>query len=462
MIRLAVLLALVVVLSAAGIDLGNLFDYAGQAVPNYIQRDNTPSDNPINNLQATVGRVLFYDQALSLNNTVSCATCHQQAMAFGDSARQSIGFDGGLTSRHSMRLVNVRFSENARMFWNQRANNLEEQATQPIQDHGEMGFSGTLGQPGIDSLLRRMASLPRYQRLWPEAFGTDIITEEHLQRAIAQFVRSIQSFDSRFDEGLAQVGAVTDDFPNFTNQENLGKSLFLRTPRGANCASCHRPPEFDIEPFSHNNGITTNLLNPTEQDLTNTRTPTLRDLAAPDGTPNGPFMHDGSLPTLLSVIEHYDDIEANIGIDRRLVDSEGNGQELNLSDQQKNALVAFLRTLTGQRMYTEEAYADPFEADGSLVIDEVSSIAEVTDNLRLSLSPNPIRFGESLTSAQLNVPLGVYQVHIVTLSGKHVTSFQAAGPRIALPDLVLTPGTYLVRAEDSQTGRWGATQLLVQ
>ena len=105
---------------AATLDLANLFHYADQPVPLYIMRDNTPEDNLITDEAATLGRVLFYDTQLSVDNTISCGSCHQQQFAFSDTAVASIGVNG-TTARHSMRLVNARFSNEVRFFWNERA-----------------------------------------------------------------------------------------------------------------------------------------------------------------------------------------------------------------------------------------------------------------------------------------------------------------------------------------------------
>ena len=145
------------------------YNYAQQEIPDYVNRDNTPVDNPITDAGATLGRVLFYDTQLSANNTVSCASCHQQSAAFSDHAIQSQGLEGGLTGRHSMRLVNARFSQEMRFFWDERASTLEEQTTQPVQDHVEMGFSGEDGQPGIDVLLDRVNELEYYDALVEDA-----------------------------------------------------------------------------------------------------------------------------------------------------------------------------------------------------------------------------------------------------------------------------------------------------
>lgn len=350
------------------VDLTSLANYANQPVPDYINKDNTPPGNAITDEGATLGRVLFYDKRLSRNDTVACASCHQQARAFGDAAVASTGVSG-TTGRHSMRLINARFGTSPRFFWDERAASAEAQATQPVRDHVEMGFSGTIGDPAFADLVTKLSAIPEYRVLFALTFGTAGVDETRIQRALAQFVRSIQSFDSKFDAGRVAAGAANVPFPNYTAQENNGKQLFL-TPAnvgGAGCAGCHRPPEFDIDPNSLNNGVTAAIGGGT--DLTNTRSPTLRDLVAADGTPHGGFMHDSGFTTLAQVLNHYNAIPAdNTNLDPRLRRPGGNLQNLGLSPQQRNDIAAFLRTLTGSAVYTDPKWSDPFTPDGKLTL----------------------------------------------------------------------------------------------
>ena len=307
------------------IDLTALANYANQEAPDYITRDGTPGMNPITDLGATLGRVLFYDKRLSRNDSISCASCHQQEHAFSDIADASVGVSG-TTGRHSMRLVNNRYSQDPRRFWDERARSLEAQSTLPIQDHVEMGFSGTNGDPDFSDLVTKLSEIEAYRVLFVGVYGDPTITENRIQRALAQFIRSIQSFDSRYDEGRAQVTADNVPFPNFTPDENAGKALYLAPAgggggpgraRGANCAACHRPPEFDIVPNSGNNGVIGTLSGGT--DFTVTRSPSLRDMVGPSGESHGGFMHDASLATLEDVVDHYDSINGvNNGLDNRL------------------------------------------------------------------------------------------------------------------------------------------------
>lgn len=211
------------------IDLLNLENYANQETPGYITRDNTPAGNPITDLGATLGRVLFYDKRLSRNDTISCASCHHQEHAFSDVADASAGVNGS-TGRHSMRLINNRYSQDRRRFWDERANSVEAQSTQPIQDHIEMGFSGADGDPDFSDLVSKLSAIEEYQVMFVGVFGDPTITETRIQRALAQFIRSIQSFDSKYDEGRSQVDNDNVNFPNFTADENAGKALFLNPP----------------------------------------------------------------------------------------------------------------------------------------------------------------------------------------------------------------------------------------
>lgn len=349
----------------------SLLSYANQNVPSYILKDNTRT-NPISDEKATLGRVLFYDKNLSIDNTIACASCHKQAFAFGDTAVASKGVQGGLTLRHSMRLVNARFSEEAKFFWDERAASLEIQTTTPIQDHAEMGFSGQNGRPNLSALLTKLSTLDYYQELFELAYGSPEVTEQRIQESLANFIRSMQSFDSKYDIGRAQVPNDGAPFPNFTAQENLGKQLFLSPPTfdltsnriagGLGCQGCHRAPEFDIDPNSRNNGIIRRLSNTGGADLGVTRAPSLRDMVNPAGELNGPLMHTGGFNTLQNAIGHYNTIDVvagNTNLDPRL-SPRGSGQNLNITPTEREALVAFLKTLTGREIYTHEKWSNPF------------------------------------------------------------------------------------------------------
>jgi cytochrome c peroxidase len=352
------------------INFDSLSNYANQTKPTYITLDNTGT-NSITNAKATLGRVLFYDKNLSINNTVSCGSCHKQAFAFSDTALVSSGVLGGLTARHSMRLINARFANEEKFFWNERAASLEIQTTMPIQDHAEMGFSGVQGRPGLDSLLKKIAGIKYYKEIFKTVYGDTIVTENRLQESLAQFVRSIQSFDSKYDAGRGLVNNDGAPFPNFTATENAGKNLFSTPPvfdgsanrisGGAGCASCHRAPEFDIDPNSRNNGIV-GIIGSTAIETIDTRAPSLRDLVKADGSLNTRMMHTGQFTTLEGVIGHYNNIPniaANNNLDNKLrVDGVGN--KLNLTTTEIAQLVAFIKTLGGANVYVDKKWSNPF------------------------------------------------------------------------------------------------------
>ena len=352
------------------IDLDNLMDYAGQTVPTYITKDNTTLGNSITNKGATLGRVLFYDKNLSFNNSTSCSSCHQQANSFGDVAVASIGANG-TTARHSMRLVNTRFASEFKFFWDERASSLEIQSTMPIKNHDEMGYSGLNGDASFSDLITKLSSIGYYKELFKFVYGTEEITEGKIQSALAQFVKSIQSFDSKYDAGRSQVTSDSATFPNFTNEENEGKNLFLtntvfdntgnRISGGLGCAQCHKVPEFDISIISHNNGVI-GTINGNGIDLTITRAPTLRNLVKPNGNLNGPMMHTGGFTTLEQVLGHYGNIivaPGNTNLDQKL-NPTGAGQQLHLTTTEINSVVAFIKTLSGSEVYSDIKWSNPF------------------------------------------------------------------------------------------------------
>lgn len=351
------------------INLNSLYNYANQAVPSYITKFNGTT-NPITDKGATLGRVLFYDKKLSSNNTVACASCHQQQFAFSDQAIASTGVNG-TTGRHSMRLINARFANESKFFWDERAASLEVQTTMPIKDHAEMGFSGANGDQDFNALITKLSAIGYYKELFKFVYGSEEITETKIQLALAQFIRSIQSFDSKYDVGRAQVANDVDPFPNFSQQENLGKQLFISHPvfdanssrigGGLGCGSCHAAPEFDIDPNSRSNGFGGSLAG--GPDFTNTRAPSLRDLVKTDSSVNTPMMHTAVITTLQAAIGHYGNLTQaainNSNLDPSLKPN-GIGQQLNLNQTDINSVIAFLKTLSGTNVYTDPKWSTPF------------------------------------------------------------------------------------------------------
>ena len=312
--------------------------------------DNTPADNPTTDAGAALGRALFYDVRLSANGTVSCGTCHRQSNAFADPGAVSIGYKGRAGDRNAMSLVNLRFSR-AGFFWDERVATLEDAVLTPVHSKLEMGHDSA-------SLVRAVAADPGYRPLFQKAFGDEDITEKRIGRALAQFVRSLVSFRSKYDAGAAATSSVKDDFPNFTAAENLGKSLFLKR-----CHICHHIGEGPRLAFfssfrSLNNGIDADgdardggrgevSLNPAEVGLF--KPSSLRNVEV-----TAPYMHDGRFATLEEVVEHY-----SSGVRRH--PTLGPAARFNFSAAEKAAVVAFLRTLTDREFLSDPRFSDPWE-----------------------------------------------------------------------------------------------------
>ena len=345
----------------AGLNLpSQAFNYAMPGLPAFyslqptVGADNTPAANPVTNAGATLGRVLFYEKNLSKSRTISCASCHQAAHGFSDPEILSKGFEGGNTGRHSMALANARYYNNGRFFWDERANTLEDQVLRPIQDEVEMGLT-------LNEAMQRIGAQKYYPLLFKNAFGDEQITADRTSKALAQFVRSMVSYTSKYDLGRAQVNNPNDPFPNFTTQENNGKQLFFAPNIG--CAACHGTDAF-VGPGPRNNGLDATTID-RGIGLTNNdpaldgafKTTSLKNIAL-----SAPYMHDGRFKTLEEVIEHYNSgvkNHPNLSPPLRLPD---NGvRRLNLNQNQKDALVAFLKTLSDPTMLGDEKFSTPFK-----------------------------------------------------------------------------------------------------
>lgn len=327
---------------------------------NVANIDNSPITNPISNNGATLGRVLFYDKNLSLNRTVSCASCHKQSEGFSDSRTLSIGFTGGTTDRHGMTILNARYYQRGRFFWDERAVMLEDQVLQPLQNTVEMGLTAA-------QISERVAEQTYYNQLFINAFGDNTISNDRISKALAQFVRSIVSYQSKYDTGRATVNNPNQAFSNFTIQENQGKQLFF-TPipqGGGGCAGCHGTEAF-VSTRPENNGIdaisTTDLgvgraSSPIRQNLVGTfKNSSIRNIEL-----SAPYMHDGRFATLEQVVEHYNSgIQSHPNLSGILKDANGDPVKLNFSAAQKNALVAFMKTLTDNSVATEVRWSNPF------------------------------------------------------------------------------------------------------
>ncbi|MDZ4822963.1 MAG: cytochrome c peroxidase [Flavobacteriales bacterium] len=326
----------------------------GEEIPDFFYTpglsffESEPGDNPTTDAGATLGRVLFYDKNLSASKTVACASCHLQEHGFADVTPGSTGHNGGTTGRNASHLVNLRF--NFRLFWDLRANGLEEQVLMPIQDQLEMGMT-------LEGLVAHLNTIEYYPSLFQNAFGESEITSERISMALSQFVRSIISYETKFDEGL-QTG-----FVNFTEQELLGKSLFFNGD--THCNHCHMTYNF-YSTQALNNGLESDYidegvgaLSGDPEDMGKFKVPSLRNVAL-----TSPYMHDGRFATLEEVVEHYNSgVQPHPYLDDRLTEEGtvgGTPFQLNLSVEEKEALIAFLNTITDFELLSDEKFSDPF------------------------------------------------------------------------------------------------------
>ncbi len=332
------------------------FNYANQDLPLHFTdpnhalgdlpiEDNTSANNPITDAGATLGRVLFYDKRLSLTDTTSCSSCHIQANGFSDPDTLSIGFQGGLTDRHSMGLANAAYYQRGRFFWDERAATLEDQVLQPIVNAVEMGSE-------LNALVGELSGTTFYAALFADAFGTGEITSERMSFALAQFLRSLKSYQSKYDAGVAT------NFNNFTAQEAQGHRLFSNDASGngrtVGCNRCHEKAA-QVGDNIRNNGL--DLDTTSDQGAGNGRfkVPSLRNIAV-----RAPFMHDGRFNTLEEVVEFYNSgVQAHPNLDNRLIQN-GNPRRLNLTEAEKTAMVAFLNTLTDEEFLNDDKFSDPF------------------------------------------------------------------------------------------------------
>ncbi len=336
------------------------YNYASPDLPFFFSnqfitiQNNTPANNRVTDWGATLGRVLFYDTRISKNNTISCASCHIQQFGFTDTARLSRGFTGGLTKRHSMSLINATFYYSGRFFWDERAATLEDQVLMPIQDPVEMGMR-------LDSLENRLRNTSFYPILFKYAFGSPVISSENISKALAQFVRSMISYQSRYDQGRELAKNKEEDFSSFTSEENLGKKIFMTNTK-VNCSGCHTSDVFIMD-NPRNNGITFAnddagifIHSQDNRDLGKFKAPSLKNVALRKN-----YMHDGNIRGLNNVLNHYNIlIKPNPNLDPHLLDINGNPLTMNLSVSEIDALSAFLETLTDNKITQDIKFSSPF------------------------------------------------------------------------------------------------------
>ena len=347
-------------------------------LPRDIPPPAVPADNPMNAYKVELGRWLFYDVRLSGNSTMSCASCHIQALAFTDGRPQSVGSTGAVHPRNSMSLVNVAYA--SRLTWaNPLLVHLEDQALTPLLGDNpvEMGLGGQ--EERFAELLRSEA---HYSRLAQKAFPSDADPHSLLNglRAISAFVRTINAFDSPYDRYLSgDAGAISP-------AAERGMELFFS--ERLECFHCHGGFNFtdstthansNVERVGyHNTGLynldgngaypadNTGLFDMTgeRRDMGRFKAPSLRNVAL-----TAPYMHDGSVATLEDAISNYQR-------GGRLIEDgphAGDGRlspfksefviGFELDEQERKDLIAFLESLTDPRVLSEERWSDPFASD---------------------------------------------------------------------------------------------------
>ncbi len=315
-----------------------------------------PEDNPLTVEGVALGRKLFYEKRLSGNNTLSCAGCHNQESAFSDSRKFSIGIDGIEGNRQSMSLVNIGYARF--YFWDGRAATLEDQILEPVPNPIEMH------QEWKDAVFKLEID-NKYPLEFAAAFGSSDIDSILVAKAIAQFLRTLISSNSKFDQyrqGKQQL----------TAEEFRGLNLFLTEggdpnevqggQNGADCFHCHGIGGLQFSDYRlHNNGLDSIFadlgaggVTGDSKDMGRFKTPTLRNLSF-----TAPYMHDGRFATLEEVIEHYNaGGHASSTIDPFMKYTSGG---LKLPEADKRSLIAFLKTLDDPSLLTDTSFSNPFQ-----------------------------------------------------------------------------------------------------
>ena len=319
-------------------------------------------DLGITDAGATLGRVLFYDQILSIDNTVSCGSCHSQSLGFADEAKLSLGIDQQLTDRNAPPISNL--YDDDLLFWDGRSTSIDDLVLQPVRNHKEMGMEN------MEFLVAKIKAAPYYEALFTNAFGSPEVTSDKIANAMTQFVKSMIGCDSPMDRHQAQGEALSP-------LAQQGMDLFFGK---GSCYNCHSGPDFNdrggfFDPFFPPNGggfgwaqdIADIGLDEEYEDVGMGvfdealvgvfKIPSLRNVAL-----TAPYMHDGRFATLEDVLDHYNTgIQKSPNLDDVLKSWDtGDAITLGLTDNEKSAIVAFLHTLTDENYMLDERFSDPF------------------------------------------------------------------------------------------------------
>ncbi|MFC4314298.1 cytochrome c peroxidase [Steroidobacter flavus] len=323
--------------------------------PTLALHDTSPPDNITSDAGATLGRVLFYDKRLSITNTHACGSCHSQARGFAGTQRFDTGALGIPLRRSSMALTNVRFNNSRNWFSDMRAHTLQEVVLTALQNPEE------LGSP-LQVVEAKLRTTSFYPPLFTAAFGSADITSERIARALAQFLQSLISYQATIDAAVnpMEYGDTPDPSAVMTAQELRGLEIFQNV---GNCTLCHEINR-QINNWWANNGIDEVPLDPGTMDLALRRDGSIgvfRAASLKNVAVSAPYMHDGRFATLREVIEHYDHgVKDSRNLDGILRDVTFAPRRMNLSEQDKDALEALLRSFTDNHFLTDPKFSNPF------------------------------------------------------------------------------------------------------
>jgi len=311
----------------------------------------TAIDNPVSIEGADLGRHLFYDPILSRDSSISCSSCHKQKFAFSDSLKLSSGINGRLTVRNAMPLYNLAWYP--AYFWDGRANSIENQVSHPILDTNEMDMTWEL-------LNHRLSNSNFYRNKFKRAFGSDRIDSIRIKYAIAQFERSLLSINSKFDKALR--------FETHLDSLEYAGFVIVNDQSKADCLHCHTT---DANPLGtslkfSNNGIDSifntdeytdkgrGAISFRENEVGKFKVPSLRNVAF-----TAPYMHDGRFRTLEEVLNFYSEqVNVSVNIDSKMTRAHEGGVQL--SDNDKKAIIAFLHTLSDSTFIRNPEFSNPF------------------------------------------------------------------------------------------------------
>jgi cytochrome c peroxidase len=313
---------------------------------------NIAADNPLTIQGVKLGRMLFYEKMLSGDGKMACANCHLQQFAFTDTARFSTGIQGKKGGRQAMTIFNMAWHGNE-FFWDGRAHLLRDQSLKPIQDELEMDET-------LENVVAKLSESQLYKDQFIRAFGSTVVTSEKISLALEQFMNSITSTNSKYDDFLSDSSVFTASEKRGFRLFSTDYNPFFPNESGADCKHCHGGFNFENDKYM-NNGLDATFADAGRGTVTKNandngkfKVTSLRNIAL---TP--PYMHDGRFNTLEEVVTHYNEnIKASATLDPALEQTREKG--LFLTTQDKADLVAFLKTLTDKKMTTNPEYSTPF------------------------------------------------------------------------------------------------------